>query len=527
MSAQVPQAGVASNPLIFSATAASGPAASVTALSLTQQSAQVGTLVSSPPSVVVRDGSGTPVANTVVTFAVTTGGGQLTGASQTTNAQGVATVTSWRLGPTPGTNRVTATVASLTPVTFTATGTAGAPATMEKAAGDNQTAQVNRPVAIPPSVRVLDAAGNGVAGVSVSFTIGTGGGAVVIGNVVTATDGSATVGAWILGSTPGANTLIATATGVGMVTFNATATGGTAVSMQPVSLVTQTGSAGQVASSPPSVVVRDAQGNPVAGVTVTFAVTAGGGSLAGAAQVTGSNGIATVTSWTFGAVAGTNTVVASATGLPSVTFNATTTGVPTLLAVFSGNNQAAVQGTAVAVPPSVRVTDSNGQGVGGVTVTFAVTSGGGSIAGASQVTDAAGVATVGSWTLGSGATNTLTASVTPAITGSPVSFTALAATQLVVTQQPPANSASGANFSVTVQLRTAGNVLAHVSGHPLTISIASGGGTLNAGGTALTVNTTLGVATFNVNITGGSGARTLNITGAGVGTVTTTSVTLP
>jgi adhesin/invasin len=321
--------------------------------------------------------------------------------------------------------------------------------------------------------------------------------------------------------------LIATVTGVGMVTFTATATGGTAVSMQPVSLVTQTGSAGSVAGSPPSVVVRDAQGNPVAGVNVTFAVTAGGGSLAGAAQVTGANGIATVTSWTFGAVAGANTVVASATGLPNVTFNATTTGVPTLLAVFNGNNQAAIQGTALAVPPAVRVTDSNGQGVGGVTVTFAVTSGGGGITGASQVTDAAGVATVGSWTLGSGATNTLSASVTPAITGSPVSFTALAATQIAITQQPPANSASGANFTVTVQLRTAGNVLSPFNNHPLTISIASGGGTLNAGGTPLTVNTTLGVATFNVNITGASGARTLNITGAGLTTATTTSVTIP
>jgi hypothetical protein len=129
--------------------------------------------------------------------------------------------------------------------------------------------------------------------------------------------------------------------------------------------------------------------------------------------------------------------------------------------------------------------------------------------------------------LGSGATNTLSASVAPTITGSPVSFTALAATQIAITQQPPANSASGANFTVTVQLRTAGNVLSPFNNHPVTISIASGGGTLNAGGTPLTVNTTLGVATFNVNITGASGARTLNITGAGLTTATTTSVTIP
>jgi adhesin/invasin len=526
LSAQVPQSGVANNPIVFTATATAGTPASMTALSTTQQTAPLGALVTSPPSVVVRDAGGNPAPNVAVTFTVTAGNGQLTGASQNTNAQGVATVTSWRVGTAPGTNTVTATATGLASVTFTAIGTAGAPVLIEKTAGDNQSSPVNRPVPIAPKARVADAAGNGVAGVSVNFTVASGGGAVVIGTVVTGTDGTATVGAWILGPTPGTNTLTVSATGLSPVTFTATATGGAAVAMLPLSLVTQTGVAGQVAGSPPSVVVRDAQGNPVSGVTVSFSVTAGGGVLTSASQITGTNGTATVGSWTFGNVAGVNTVVASSTGLPNVTFNATTTGVPALVAAFNGNNQAAVAGTAVPIPPSVRVTDGNGQGVGNITVTFGVTAGGGSVAGASKVTDATGVATVGSWTLGTGATNTLAASV-GAVAGSPVTFTASAATQIAVTQQPPANSASGANFTVTVQLRTAGGNLAQVNGHPLTIAIQSGGGTLNAGGTALTVNTTLGVATFNVNIVGISGPRTLSISGTGVGSVNTTSVTLP
>ncbi|HEX6313694.1 MAG TPA: Ig-like domain-containing protein [Gemmatimonadaceae bacterium] len=525
LSAQVPQAGVNNNPIVFTATATAGTAASVTALSATQQSAPVGQLVPSAPSVIVRDAAGNPAPNVTVTFAVTSGAGQLTGATQTTNAQGVATVSSWRLGTTPGTNTVTATVAGVTPVTFTATGTAGTPASIAKSAGDNQSSPVNRPVPVAPQVRVLDAAGNGVAGVPVTFAVESGGGAVVIGNVVTGTDGRATVGAWILGPTPGANTLSATISALAPVVFTATATGGTAVSMLPNSLVTQPGVAGQPAGSPPSVVVRDAQGNPVAGVAVTFTVTAGGGVLVGAQQTTGTNGTATVTSWTFGTIAGSNTVVASATGLPNVIFNATTTGTPSLVAVFNGNNQAAVQGTNVPLAPSVRVTDANGQGVGNVNVTFAVGSGGGSITGGAAVTDATGVATVGSWTLGTGVTNTLTATVA-GVTGSPVTFTASSATQIAVTQQPPANSAAGANFTVTVQLRTAGGNPAPVNGHPLTIAIQSGGGTLNAGSTALTVNTTLGVATFNVNITGSAGARTLSISGAGVGSVITSAVTI-
>jgi hypothetical protein len=122
----------------------------------------------------------------------------------------------------------------------------------------------------------------------------------------------------------------------------------------------------------------------------------------------------------------------------------------------------------------------------------------------------------------------MTASVTlGGVTGNPVLFTASAATHIAITQQPPANSPLGANFTVTVQLRDAANALSPVNGAPLTISITTGGGTLNAGTTPLTVNTTAGVATFNVNITSATGARTLTISGAGVGSVVTTTINLP
>jgi hypothetical protein len=76
-----------------------------------------------PPSVVVRDQVGNPVPNTTVTFAVVGGGGSITGATQTTNAQGVATVGSWTLGPQPGTNTLRASVPSVPsvpPVDFVA-----------------------------------------------------------------------------------------------------------------------------------------------------------------------------------------------------------------------------------------------------------------------------------------------------------------------------------------------------------------------------------------------------------------------
>ena len=525
LSAQVPQAGVNNNPLLFTATATAGAPASVAAVSASQQSAPVGTLVSSVPSVIVRDASGNPASGVTVNFAVTSGGGQLTGVTQTTSLQGIATAGSWRVGASPGTNTVTATVAGLAPVTFTATGTAGAPSQIVKTAGDAQTASVNRPVTVAPQVRVLDAANNGVPGVTVNFTVDQGGGSAVVSTVITDAGGRAAVGAWIMGSTTGTNTLIASVSGLNSVTFTATAVGGAPASMQPNSPVTQSGIAGTLAVNPPAVVVRDAQGNAVSGVQVTFSVTAGGGSLVGATSTTDVNGVAAVTSWTFGSVAGLNTVVATATGLANVIFNATTTGLPALAIAFAGNNQAAVSGTAVATSPAVRVTDANGQGAGGVQVTFVATNGGGAVVGGSQLTDATGVATIGAWILGPGAPNTLTATVSASVTGNPVIFTASAATNIVVTQQPPANTTSGTPFTVSVQLHDALGAASPVNNLPLTISINSGPAGLSAAGTGLTVNTVSGVATFNVSLT--SGVRTLRITGTGVGNVVTTSITIP
>ena len=132
-------------------------------------------------------------------------------------------------------------------------------------------------------------------------------------------------------------------------------------------------------------------------------------------------------SWTLGAVAGTNTLTATSgtlTGSP-VTFTASgNPGPATQIALNAGNNQSASAGTAVATLPSVIVTDTNNNPVAGVSVTFAVASGGGSATGLSAITNASGIATVGSWTLGAVAgTNTLTAT-SGTLTGSPVTFTA-------------------------------------------------------------------------------------------------------
>jgi len=110
-----------------------------------------------------------------------------------------------------------------------------------------------------------------------------------------------------------------------------------------------------------------------------------------------------------------------------LTFSATGYGAATQIAVQAGNNQTAAVGEAVAIAPSVIVRDADNKPVAGVSVTFTVGVGGGSISPASPATvttDANGIAALTSWTLGSALLgNTLTATAT-GLTGSPVTFTA-------------------------------------------------------------------------------------------------------
>lgn len=90
------------------------------------QTANVGQTVAIAPAVKVTSATGAAISGVAVTFAVASGGGSVTGANQTTGIDGVATVGSWSLGPSAGTNTLTATISGSgitgNPATFTATG---------------------------------------------------------------------------------------------------------------------------------------------------------------------------------------------------------------------------------------------------------------------------------------------------------------------------------------------------------------------------------------------------------------------
>lgn len=117
---------------------------------------------------------------------------------------------------------VTASVPGADDVTFTATIVPGAPAVLEKYAGDNQSANVNTQVPIPLQVRVLDAFGNPVPERTVVFNVTSGGGLIVGPNGFTNALGIASIGDWTLGPTPGTNTARAV---IGNLSATFTATG--------------------------------------------------------------------------------------------------------------------------------------------------------------------------------------------------------------------------------------------------------------------------------------------------------------
>jgi len=114
-------------------------------------------------------------------------------------------------------------------------------------------------------------------------------------------------------------------------------------------------------SPPPAVIVQDQFNNPVAGVAVTFDPTSGGGTVNPTTVTTGSDGVATVQSWTVGIVPGDNTLTATATGLTGspVTFTATgtigppsgtqsrVTAEPATIPASSGSNAATLTVTAL------------------------------------------------------------------------------------------------------------------------------------------------------------------------------------
>jgi len=165
-------------------------------------------------------GSG-PLAGISVTCKDGGVGGVFTpSATQTTSATGTVTY-SYQLPARARAVAITCSSPGYTSALFSETSTVGAPARMSVISGNNQTAAPNAPLLAPFVVKVVNATGFAVPGVTVSFTDNSAGGTFVATSVVTDSNGNATA-QYTTGPNAGKVTITASTAGVSPVNLKVT-----------------------------------------------------------------------------------------------------------------------------------------------------------------------------------------------------------------------------------------------------------------------------------------------------------------
>ena len=335
--------------------AAAGIPATITPLAPTSQRATVNSRYREPLAVRVLDAAGTPVVGANVTFSLGAigGGGSAAAAgasfddgtsqaTQTTNADGVATSPGFAANATSGAFTATATVAHVTePARFTLENLAAKPRTLTPAGPSSTTTTVGTRFARSLRATVRSSSGNPVAGVTVTFTLG---GTSAAG----ASAGSAGAGATFTGGSTQATATTGThgvATSprltandvAGSFTANASAVGRVALfhlHNRPGSPATVTAGVGAAQSTttgtpfaiPLAVTVTDTHGNKVPDAVVTFVAPAsgpGGRFRGGRTRVTvrtNASGIAVAPAFTANSQAGGYIVSATVGGARPVAF---------------------------------------------------------------------------------------------------------------------------------------------------------------------------------------------------------------
>ena len=347
------------------------------------QTAEVGSNVPIPPSVIVQNDAGTALPDIAVTFTPGPNSGNVSATTVTTGANGQATLGGWTLGPVVGEQTLVASASSTASFTFTAQATPARVGRLEKHAGDGQIASVGGTVATPPAVKVLDVYGNAVPGVAVTFTVYNGLGSITGGNAVSDAAGIATVGSWTLGPFAGTQTLRASAEGASDVDFTATATTGMASRIIPHP---DNSTAALVRTEITlAVIVLDDIDRPKAGVTISFApITShyGQGTVLPPQQVvTNAEGVASVRYLMPDNVYAAGGIYASGSGLETLQVNVSpVTGPASEIRVTLPSTPVVAGGDLG--QPVFSVVDEYGNAIAFYPVTFTVTAGGGTLDGA-------------------------------------------------------------------------------------------------------------------------------------------------
>ncbi|HKS07518.1 MAG TPA: leishmanolysin-related zinc metalloendopeptidase [Gemmatimonadaceae bacterium] len=302
-------------PLVINATGTPGAAnTSTSGGGPLTASGTVGTASVITPSIKVMDAFGNAIANVDVTTTVL-GGGSIQTPNPTTNASGIASAGTWTLGGAAGNQSVTLTAAGAPPVTFTVLAGAGPPSSSTAQTQTTGTGVPTTLASFQPTIRVLDAFGNGIPGLVVATTVSASG-SLQFPAPATNALGIATVGNWTLGPNAGDNVVTMTAGSLPAVTFTVTTSG----SAPPASITIvagqfQTASPSAALNTAPVFRVKNALGNPLPGATVQFQVLSGGGSVVSSNVVADAQGDASPGAWTLGSVLGAQRLRATAGGI--------------------------------------------------------------------------------------------------------------------------------------------------------------------------------------------------------------------
>lgn len=398
----------------------SGPGASGTTVELSPDTVSIVAGDGFALSAVVRDGQGAPVSGAPVIF-TSLDAGKLTLLGPSA-PEGTALATR-------GTARVQAVLVANGAADTAFVLIAPKPASLQRLGLTALAGFTNSVLADSVVLRLLATDGGPIENAIVTVTI-EGGGGVNDTTLVTDAAGRAAV-QWTLGDSVGvaAQKLRFNSTGVAELVVAATATQPQLVATQVV--ITQEPATPVVSLQPmtPTLTIeaRDSTNTLVPSHTgsVSVSVASGPGFVGEVTSTSFVNGVATFPN--LGAdLAGTYRLAVSSGTLTPDTTSAFTVvaGAPELIELVSGDAQTALVGEQLAAPISVRVTDGGTNPVKDVNVVFVVTAGGGTLQGASVLTDSLGIATLGSWTLGTTAgTQTINATFSDL---APVTITATA-----------------------------------------------------------------------------------------------------
>ena len=301
------------------------------------------------------------------------------------------------------------------------------------------------------------------------------------------------------------------------------------VTTQPPASVTAGGPFGL------TVEAEDSSGNLLSSfngtVTVALASNPGGATLGGTLTATASGGMATFSGLTLDTAASGYTLDVSASGLGAgVTSAITVTPAAATRVVITQQPPASVTaGTGFSLEAAIEDAYGNVETSASNAVSVALASNptGATLGGTLSATASDGVATFSGLTLTkatSGYTLQVSSSGLSSATSSAVTVTPAAATQLVITQQPPASVTVNASFGLQATIEDAYGNVETSSSSTVKVALASGPSGAKLGGT-LSVKASKGVAAFSgLTLNKVGTGYTLQVTSSGLSSATSSAI---